>query len=787
MTKFNKIINIILKNRKIILFVFLFAFASFLIGNIARADVGGAVAALLGHILNPFIWLLGKILLVLMDILIGIARYNDFIKANPVTMGWTIVRDLCNMFFILILLIIAFATILKIENYNIKRLLPKLLIMAILINFSKTICGVLIDFSQVIMLTFVNGFKDMGGANLTTMLGIDKILSINAAFKDQDVTFLTVSGSMVLALAYIVISVIVIGALVAVLAIRVIMLWIYVVLSPLAFLLSAFPAGQKHASQWWSEFSKQVVTGPILAFFIWLSLVSLGNVTTNLPQANQTISNGGVDFSSGSKIAAENALTAGMTTAATPEHMLKFIISIGMLMGGLIITQQLGGAAGSAAGKGLAWAKKAAGVGLAAKGVERLWGGAKDTAKSGVKATGRAGLLAVGAGLQKVGKEGGDISKAGKFVSGWRSDLVGARNKEKAGKRLKTLQKMGIGAEGMEGLKEVADTKLGRVTKGMAGAGTVIAGTAAGVMAGGVPAMAIGGAAITNLMGGLLKGWSDNKKKGREERIKKSKDKKNESVKGIEVNRGSELTDFKNSRDKDLQGIEEQRLDAIKKIEKRTQKNSKGRLQQTNDTNKKYEDDKNNRMQKYEIGKKGINDKYDNEVEVHNNTHNENIKNINKEQGWVDKQMQEYQPNRVTIRATEIGTLNTGNAKKLVGALEHEDIHKIPGDKFYSPGGQTMFNREVINQLTSSNESSVNALKNIEKTLRKVKENPPPVGSKELSNIHSFKQAIAACKVGGGDVSKLEPHINILNTIDTGDPKGRKAVDDFEDSVITNS
>jgi len=66
------------------------------------------------------------------------------------------------MSFILILLIIAFATILRQESYS-KKLLPKLLIMAVLINFSRTIFGLLIDFSQVIMLTFVNAFSAGGG------------------------------------------------------------------------------------------------------------------------------------------------------------------------------------------------------------------------------------------------------------------------------------------------------------------------------------------------------------------------------------------------------------------------------------------------------------------------------------------------------------------------------------------------------------------------------------------------------------------------------------------------
>ena len=251
-------------------------FCSFLIGNHAMAfDLGVTVAQLLGHILSAIIYALGIILTTLFKILIWVAKYNDFINSGAVKNGWTIVRDLCNMFFVLILLIIAFATILRMESYNWKKMLPKLLIMAVLINFSKTICGIFIDFAQVIMLTFVNGFGEMAEGNLTTMLGIDKIMQIKAESADvAGVTALSIFGSYLLALVYVLISLIVITVLIAVLVMRMVMLWIYVVLSPLAYLLSAFPQGQKYSSQWWGEFSRNVIIGPVLAFFIWLSFVS---------------------------------------------------------------------------------------------------------------------------------------------------------------------------------------------------------------------------------------------------------------------------------------------------------------------------------------------------------------------------------------------------------------------------------------------------------------------------------------------------------------------------------
>ncbi len=339
-----------IKNKKIFtgLSLVLFLGIIFLFPNFAHAGLGETVATVLGWVLYPIIWVLGKILIMLMYILIGVAQYNDFINSNAVTTGWTLVRDLCNMFFILILLIIAFATILKIEQYNLKTWLPKLILMAILINFSKLICGIFIDVAQVIMLTFVNAFKDMAGGNLTEMLGVTKILSFDQSNSD-DVTGWTILGSIILALIFSIISVVVVLTMLVMLAMRIIMIWIYVVLSPAAYLMASFPQGQSYSQRWWSDFSKNLIVGPVLAFFIWLSFASLGGI-----EGSRDINKMKAQSNSAGGEATQEDFSVTVTEAGSQDNMTKFIISIGMLLGGLMIAQEMGGVAGSIAGKGMA-------------------------------------------------------------------------------------------------------------------------------------------------------------------------------------------------------------------------------------------------------------------------------------------------------------------------------------------------------------------------------------------------------------------------------------------------
>ena len=60
-----------------------------------------------------------------------------------------VTRDLANMFFIFILLYIAIATILEIAAYNAKALLARLIIVALLLNFSLFFTRVIIDASNI--------------------------------------------------------------------------------------------------------------------------------------------------------------------------------------------------------------------------------------------------------------------------------------------------------------------------------------------------------------------------------------------------------------------------------------------------------------------------------------------------------------------------------------------------------------------------------------------------------------------------------------------------------------
>lgn len=777
------------------LFIIVF---SFFIGETANAALAEAVASIVGHVVQFFVWILGGILLVLMYILIWVAQYNDFVNAGAVVNGWVIVRDLCNMFFILILLVIAFATILRIESYNAKKLLPKLLIMAILINFSKTICGLILDFAQIIMLTFVNGFKNMGSGNLTNMLGIADLLQI---YKEEDVagaagatveakvTFISVTGTYLLALLYTIISVIVVLVLVAVLVIRMIMLWIYVVLSPLAFLLSAFPAGQKYAAQWWSEFTKQVVVGPILAFFIWLSFVSLGASDQTAGKIMKVDMSGSSMSSASTTLVSPSPIAAGISKAGTSDNMLKFIISIGMLMGGLMITQQIGGAAGAAAGMGIRSIQKGRALAVAA---------GKRAAIGGAKKVGRGALGVSGAAVGAIPLD--STKKLGTFMGKWRGDLVETRDNKKKQKRLRTLNKMGIHSDNaLKSLQDVSESRVGRYAK----AGASIAGglgyAATGNFIG--SGMLLAGAAVPTVKAAL---HSRGKKKAddrneKQDEVRADRDKKIDKARKEKNKVIDPITEI---RDQDTKRAETQRDRSIAKVKERREKKQITE-QEEKDQISTFEDFFENRKKvidkdfDQEMGKgyvKTANREYESAKNKADADSAKEVSKIEKKpKSWEERKYENWHPQKITIEAAKLGSVLSVAAEKRVNSLSKGgNIHDFNKSHLYSASGLTAGQSKLYEKLGNGSETSVKALSDMVKTLEKISNHEIKPSPDQLKSIQALKQGLAAHKIGGGDMKEFEKAnvINVVNQIRTGDGSHEdhdKTTEQFEETVIAHA
>ncbi len=208
-----------------------------------------------------------------------------FEDMDAVHMGWTISRDIVNMFFILGLVVIAFATILRIETYGIKALLPKLIIIAILINFSYLACGIIIDASQIATAFFVSGIgsNDIGQVIIDSTGVAASIKQDPGKMQGQMIAGFSADLSLILTMAFALLVIgltgimLLIGAVL--LFLRMGALWILIILAPFAWFFSIFPTLKSRASKWWSEFIKWSFFAPIYVFFIYLAIM-MANETT---------------------------------------------------------------------------------------------------------------------------------------------------------------------------------------------------------------------------------------------------------------------------------------------------------------------------------------------------------------------------------------------------------------------------------------------------------------------------------------------------------------------------
>lgn len=93
------------------------------------------------------------------NVLISVTLYPGLLKHDFVSQAWGVVRDLSNIFFILILLYVAIKIILNLGEHEAKGMIVKVLIIALLINFSMFFTKVVIDASNILALIFYNKLK----------------------------------------------------------------------------------------------------------------------------------------------------------------------------------------------------------------------------------------------------------------------------------------------------------------------------------------------------------------------------------------------------------------------------------------------------------------------------------------------------------------------------------------------------------------------------------------------------------------------------------------------------
>ncbi len=396
--------------------------------------ISSVISAMFGAVFGAIIYLEAQII----DYLLSPENF-PMTDAPIVTIGWGITRDLANMFFILILLIISFATVLRIKSWAIQQLWWKVVVAALLINFSLVIAGFVIDFAQVLTVFFTK--QALGGGGFTTitarMMSAMQILNFyNPAPPEGIIAGATQFGAsalaafvgIILTLIGLLTVVFVFGAAAIFLVVRMIWIWFLLISAPIVWMLWILPATSGQFSKWWNDFVKWTFFAPIFAFMIFLSLSIFdstgklqGHIGPVALPANWT------------------KAEAGITTAAMPAAIFQFILAIGLIFSSLIVAQKFGVYGAAASQKMLTgWGNDAKNLVGRKLRSQALSFGAKEAApgveaRPGLLVRGAQKLAAVPGGklladqvFKMTSKEAGTIENAQKQFSGWTPEAIQA-------------------------------------------------------------------------------------------------------------------------------------------------------------------------------------------------------------------------------------------------------------------------------------------------------------------------------------------------------------------------
>lgn len=228
-------------------------------------------------------------------LIVQFGHYLAFIKPG-IDAGWTALRDIANIIIIGLFVFIAINMILGVKEFGEKKAVAKILIVAVLINFSLLFTKVIVDASNFTAYQFYNSMIkgveaqsiSIGGAELTStknaisgsfmrFMGVKGIA--DARDKLQKVAESSESGF--LAILYGLLSLILLLAVAIVFAYgsflilsRAVLIIFLMLTSALAFASWLIPNQfiSEGFQKWWKSLLKSAFFAPILVAFLWMTL-----------------------------------------------------------------------------------------------------------------------------------------------------------------------------------------------------------------------------------------------------------------------------------------------------------------------------------------------------------------------------------------------------------------------------------------------------------------------------------------------------------------------------------
>lgn len=196
--------------------------------------------------------------------------------------AWAMMRSFANVAFVIAFLVLIYSqlTNVGISNYGIKKLLPRLIVAAILVNISYWLCAVAIDISNIvgqsiqdIFIAMRNNIVGPGGNDWEVMNWesvTQLILSGGAAAAGAGIGTValltgTIGGAMYLLIPILLSGVLSVLIALLLMAARQAVITVFVILAPLAFVAYLLPNTEKFFEKWRSTFMTMLILFPLFS------------------------------------------------------------------------------------------------------------------------------------------------------------------------------------------------------------------------------------------------------------------------------------------------------------------------------------------------------------------------------------------------------------------------------------------------------------------------------------------------------------------------------------------
>lgn len=256
-------------------------------------DAAGAMAWILCPIIKSIGGALNSIYEWVADSFLAIDSY--LVSSNSAThTAWLIFQRIANIILIIFFIIIIFSQLTGwgIDNYGIKKALPKIIAVAIIINISFIAAQLLVDLSNIAGQSLHRLFMDIPisvsnpalqkaeelNAGASSANGIFQVLlgGVTLGVAGVGVTSVVtgisqngvLSGLIIPILLILIIAIFAILFIFLLLGLRKALIILLITIAPVAIVCYALPNTKKYYSKWWSAFSAMLIMFPVCGFVI---------------------------------------------------------------------------------------------------------------------------------------------------------------------------------------------------------------------------------------------------------------------------------------------------------------------------------------------------------------------------------------------------------------------------------------------------------------------------------------------------------------------------------------